>query len=335
MESSAVIEVNRFMLDRSSRGVKRYYSELAGPLAQNFQLVDSPSRKGKIQSRLSEAFYVGSKTGIFWSPSHSGSLIAHNQVVTVHDSIAIEYIYQGWPYLPLYRSMLARILDVSAGIVFISHATRDSFFRLFDLDANKCHVIQSGFPKVSFHPCGAPESAPSGARERYVLSVTNFLPHKNTLTLCDAFLRSRLLGAGWRLTVVGSVSAEAQELIARKDIPVEILSSVDDSRLTDLYAGAGAYVSPSLLEGHNFTIAEALMCGAPVIASDIAAHREFYDGRVTFFDPADAAELAACLDGVCVGAAGVRKQDFSGVRTFEHVAADYVDYFTTLTLGAK
>jgi glycosyltransferase involved in cell wall biosynthesis len=44
---------------------------------------------------------------------------------------------------------------------------------------------------------------------------------------------------------------------------------------------------------------EGLALGRPVIASDIAVHREFVGGQVRLFDPEDAAQLAQqCEDAL-------------------------------------
>ena len=50
-------------------------------------------------------------------------------------------------------------------------------------------------------------------------------------------------------------------------------------------ARAEFLLSPSLDEGLNLPIAEALTQGGRVLCSDIPVHREFYDGHAHFFDP--------------------------------------------------
>ena len=44
--------------------------------------------------------------------------------------------------------------------------------------------------------------------------------------------------------------------------------------MASLVRGATAVVAPSSVEGFGLPVAEALSLGVPVIASDIAAHRE-------------------------------------------------------------
>ena len=71
---------------------------------------------------------------------------------------------------------------------------------------------------------------------------------------------------------------------------------VSDHTLACLYSGAAAVVSPSLAEGFGLPAVEAAACGAPVVLSDIPAHRETLESDALFFPPRDVARLAEQLD---------------------------------------
>ena len=73
---------------------------------------------------------------------------------------------------------------------------------------------------------------------------------------------------------------------------------VEDAPLAALYSGASAVVIPSLAEGFGLPAVEGAACGAPMVLSDLPAHRETLDGAAAFFDPTDAAALAIALGGV-------------------------------------
>jgi glycosyltransferase involved in cell wall biosynthesis len=68
----------------------------------------------------------------------------------------------------------------------------------------------------------------------------------------------------------GAAVAAAREA----GVALEVADGISDEVLCARYAGATWLLAPSLLEGFDLPVAEALACGTPVIASDIPAHRD-------------------------------------------------------------
>ncbi|MGI8461913.1 MAG: glycosyltransferase family 4 protein [Solirubrobacterales bacterium] len=68
-----------------------------------------------------------------------------------------------------------------------------------------------------------------------------------------------------------------------------------DAELAELYGGALALVYPSRMEGFGFPVAEAMACGCPVIASDLAEIREWSGDAPLFVEPGDAQALARSM----------------------------------------
>jgi glycosyltransferase involved in cell wall biosynthesis len=64
-------------------------------------------------------------------------------------------------------------------------------------------------------------------------------------------------------------------------------SDLSDRELAQLVGGAAALLSPSLAEGFDLPVVEAMTLRTPVIASDIPAHRELAGGTATLLDPVD------------------------------------------------
>ena len=120
-------------------------------------------------------------------------------------------------------------------------------------------------------------------------------PHKNVETLLDAYA---MLDAPPRLVIAGALDDEvyassAARVRARIDAlglgdRVVLPGFVPDEILAALYRRAVAVVNPSLAEGFGLPAVEAAACGAPVVLSDLPAHRETLGGAACFFDPRDA-----------------------------------------------
>jgi glycosyltransferase involved in cell wall biosynthesis len=71
--------------------------------------------------------------------------------------------------------------------------------------------------------------------------------------------------------------------------------SPPDDLLPALYNTADAVVAPAWYEGFGLSVLEGMACGAPVIASDIAPHREVAGDAAWYADPGDAAALAETI----------------------------------------
>ena len=125
------------------------------------------------------------------------------------------------------------------------------------------------------------------------LYVAHFYPHKNHLRLLRSYHDLKLDGGSpWPLVFrgndQGSRSGVAQ-LVTQLGLEndVHFLPHLSEEELPVLYSAATALVFPSLYEGGGIPVLEAMACGCPVIASDIAAVREFGSDAIFRFNPLD------------------------------------------------
>jgi glycosyltransferase involved in cell wall biosynthesis len=79
--------------------------------------------------------------------------------------------------------------------------------------------------------------------------------------------------------------------------PGELLLTglVSDEALVHLYRSAALVVYPSRYEGYGLPVAEAMACGAPVVASGNSSLRELVDAEATF-DPDDLVGMTAAIE---------------------------------------
>jgi alpha-1,3-rhamnosyl/mannosyltransferase len=68
-----------------------------------------------------------------------------------------------------------------------------------------------------------------------------------------------------------------------------------DEEMRALYSSCKIFVYPSLYEGFGLPPLEAMACGAPVVASRIAAHEEVLGDHARLVDPMDERGLAAAI----------------------------------------
>ena len=308
----------------SSRGVKRYTSNVLSHLLWPGEIEFLKNPKVSVLGRFHETFLPVEDSTILWSPCPRGSLLARHHVVTIHDCINIEYIYNRDKRLPIYRILMQAILYRSDVIVAISYATRDAILRNYHLSPGKIVVIPSGVD-----PIGTTCALPSNSVSRpFVLLVTNSLPHKNTIATCSAWVRSIGPSEGIELRVIGSLPDTARHICEQSGIRLDLQSDVTDKILVDSYRQCLFLLAPSLCEGHDLPVAEALSLGTEVLCSDIEVHREFYDGRVMFFDTCNEDSFVEALDKAIQRTQPWHEHPkVSPDRNFRDVAIDYANLF--------
>jgi glycosyltransferase involved in cell wall biosynthesis len=165
--------------------------------------------------------------------------------------------------------------------------------------------------------------------EPYILYAGGISPHKDVETLIRSFANVRGVA---RLVLVGdlesetylSAAASVRHAISTHDLEADVLlpGYVEDDTLAALYSGAAVVVIPSLGEGFGLPAVEAAACGAPLVLSDLPAHRETMDGAALYFDAGDADALTARLRAVlsAPGDLGARAQLAVRGRTWDAAA---------------
>jgi hypothetical protein len=97
------------------------------------------------------------------------------------------------------------------------------------------------------------------------------------------------------------------------------LGYVSEPDLVALYTGAELFVLASTLEGFGLPLLEAMACGTPVIASDVAALREVGGDVPTFVPAADALAFERAIRGALADRdwmASARKAGIARARLF-------------------
>ena len=103
----------------------------------------------------------------------------------------------------------------------------------------------------------------------------------------------------WRLVLLQRQGASTRlARLARAlhvDDRIVWLPSVGQDDVVALMQAAGALIQPSLYEGFGLPVVEAMACGCPVIASDIAPLREVAGGAAMLVPAGDVTRLGAAV----------------------------------------
>jgi len=190
--------------------------------------------------------------------------------------------------------------DTCTRLVCVSENTRQDFLRLVGGDPARLKVVHLGV-SPEFRPQTPDEIQAVRARHGldgpYLLFIGS-TPNKNLVRTLEAFAAGGF-GRDFTLLVCGERSqAQGDELamrLARLGLTsrVRFAGFVSNADLPVLYAGAAAYLFPSLYEGYGLPILEAMACGTPVLTSDRGSCPEAAAGHAVIADPEDISALAS------------------------------------------
>jgi glycosyltransferase involved in cell wall biosynthesis len=241
----------------------------------------------RIASGLADRF------DLFHIVDHSYAQLVHRlpaarTIVTCHDLDTFRSVLDPAfePRSAVFRAMTRHILDglLAAGHVACdSYATRDVLVAKTAIATARTTVVPNG-P----HPSCTPEAEPSadidaarllGLRGQFVdlLHVGSTIARKRIDVLLRIF--DSLRGAHRQLRLVrvgGPFTAPQQALVRELGLAeaVIVLPTLDRSTLAAVYRRCALLLMPSEREGFGLPVLEALACGTPVVASDVAALRE-------------------------------------------------------------
>jgi glycosyltransferase involved in cell wall biosynthesis len=263
-------------------------------------------------------FDLAEQIGLPLALARSGARLAHfptlyaprivpiPYVITIHDLIDLHFPhYVKRSVGPYVRAVVAPVARRARAVITDDERTIDDLRRFLGVDPARVRVVALG---SDASPAGV---EPMVRSRPYLLYVTNRRPHKNIATLVRAW---QSLPAERPLDLVLTGADDGSVRGTRENGEIVHLGHVDDAALARWYAGAAAYVHPSLREGFGLPMLEAMRMGTPVIASRaalprvLAPHALGVDARdaLTFRaallevldDPPAAAERAAAARAV-------------------------------------
>lgn len=217
-------------------------------------------------------------------------------VITVHDMIP-----ERFPPHQKHMSVKKRYWSERADhIITVSDATKADLINLFDISPSKITTVHHG---ISLYPGNPKHNSPLGGRP-YVLYVGSRAAYKNFNRLLQAYALAPNLRKNCDLICFGGGGFSAQEQGEMRSLgicgQVQHLTG-NDACLADAYAGAAAFVYPSLYEGFGLPLLEAMRLGCPVLCSNIPAFTEVAGDAALYFDATSIDSMRGCLGDALSG----------------------------------
>jgi glycosyltransferase involved in cell wall biosynthesis len=299
---------------RAQRGIARYFGEIVAGAGRRLgadAVVCSPEPwryggarripslrvKGSwrigLQDKFATAAALALRPAVIFNGYYGDVHSRAAQAYTVYDMLHELTAPPDHPFIAQKRRCLYR----AAALFPISYHSANDLVRIYpDLDRSKIHPIPLGVDASFFAP-DAPKPASPG--KPYFLYVGHRTPYKNFMRLLDAFGRANL-AHDFDLRVLSPISAftdEERACVANHAMTasVSLTVSPSDDVLRQTYAGAYAFVYPSLYEGFGLPILEAFASRTLVCTSHVSSMPELGGAAALYFMPEEVDSIAACL----------------------------------------
>jgi glycosyltransferase involved in cell wall biosynthesis len=232
----------------------------------------------------------------------------------------------------LRRWLVCRSVMAADCVVTPSAAMLDDLRRFVGLDDARARVNSYGVPRARLAEqiarCNGTKRAGGAERPARLLWVSHYADHKNLVTLLRAaeiLKEEKDVSFELHLTLDpwgqdGQHTRMPQEelaLLRGLGETVRAIGVLDYDDTWRVYEEADIFVFPSLCESFGHPLVEAMAAGLPVVASDIAVHREICGDAGVYFPVLDAPALAAQLGELIRNPARRQEQAARGSRRVE------------------
>ncbi len=254
-----------------------------------------------LRPRLKSAFFHGPN---FFLPD-----VAVRGVATVHD-LSVFKFPETHPVERIrhFETALGSTLARASHLITDSEATRREVADYFSWPLERITAIGLGV-SPDYRPRDAHELAPALhafglSPGGYALCVSTLEPRKRVERLIAAYARlPDAMRRTWPLVLVGSRGWLSDALLARiaqaeSEGWLRYLGYVAEASLPLLYAGARAFLFPSVYEGYGLPVLEALASGVPTLTSDSSSLPEVAGGAAWLVSPDDDDALRAGVERV-------------------------------------
>lgn len=213
----------------------------------------------------------------------------------------------------------------------------------FGLDARRIVTVRHGIPPPPSLPPREEARRALAVENRFVLTLFGFLSRRKGHSLAIQALKSLpenailLLAGGRHPDDRTSYVPDLEELIAREGLSerVRITGYLSSEQVAQTMSATDLVVAPFVESSGSGSLAMALACGKPILASDIAPHREMVEetpGAISLCSGGDVAAFAAAVlrlqsdpDALAAMAAGAQR--YARTHSYARMAAETVEVY--------
>jgi glycosyltransferase involved in cell wall biosynthesis len=234
------------------------------------------------------------------------------QVCTIHDLTAFKHP-DSLPksYLPYIQRSLKNIINRVSAIVTPSESIKSEIIGMFDLHRNiEMKVCLNGVRDLFYTQQSEADiiqtlSSLGLLANKYFIFVGTLEKRKNTSFLIKTFIEAHFnaeLSKETKLVLIGKAGFGFDEIIKNIDNRnVLWFNNINQTQLLSLYKKSKALIFPSLYEGFGIPIAEAMVTGVPIIASNISTNLEFnkrHNNQIKIFELGNKESLRCLLSDI-------------------------------------
>lgn len=221
------------------------------------------------------------RDGFLFNFCNCAPILKRNQTVTIHDAaIAVMPQTFSW-YFRTWYNLMFRVLGKNLEQIFtVSNFSRKELHKYFGIQMSKIAITYNGIDHIrNITPDTRILDRFNIGDKKYALAVSSLNPSKKFRLVLDVAAKMPdilfIIADGNNSKVFNSIGLETPP-------NAKFIGYVSDEELMALYHHASVFVYPSLYEGFGIPPLEAMMCGCPVVVSDIEVFHEVYGDSVIY-----------------------------------------------------
>lgn len=208
------------------------------------------------------------------------------------------------------RWTTAYALKKAKKIITVSQFSKNEIIDQYKVDEKKITVIHNGYSEKLYKKCKDQDFV-SGVLKKYGIQKPYFLyigrieKKKNIAALIEAFaiMRDNAENKKIKLVLIGSASYgfdEVNYMIREFALEHEVIIPgwVNEGDVPAIYSEALAFVFPSVYEGFGIPLLQAMSCGTPIIASNVASIPEVVGDAALLFNPHYVKSIAKAMTDI-------------------------------------